>query len=99
MEKYPCIECGLCCRRVDRAVEAAKELGLGDFPYKWDETGRCEMLSDTNRCTVYETRPLICNIDAMIERFDLDKKEFYKLNGSACNEFLKQDNRLERLVF
>jgi len=96
MDKYPCIKCGLCCRRINVAVETAKELfGKIDFPYKWDVSGKCEMLGDDEMCKVYDNRPLICNIDKMAEFIGVNKKEVYELNVSACNELLKEANRIE----
>lgn len=92
---FPCIKCGLCCRHVDVAVETS---GL-EFPYKWDETGRCEMLGENDLCKVYESRPLLCNIDRFIQEYGLDEKETYNANISCCNEFLKEDNRTERIDF
>jgi uncharacterized protein len=96
MDKYPCIKCGLCCKRVDKAVENAKVIGLS-FPYNWDETGRCEMLGEDNLCKVYYDRPLMCNIDRLVQEFDVDKKLFYNINISSCNKLLLEDNQTERI--
>ncbi len=93
---FPCSGCGACCRRVDKAV---KNFGIeseeGDdfyFPYKWDDTGRCEMLTDDNKCSVYENRPLICNIDKMLSLTDMSKDKFYAINIEACNAMMDEDN-------
>lgn len=84
---YPCIKCGLCCKHIDKAVEIAGEI-FSRFPYKWDETGRCEKLDENDMCMVYDNRPLICNIDRVADKFGLDKEEFYAANINACNELL-----------
>lgn len=88
--KYPCSMCGSCCKRVNKAVE---NIDVGEpFPYKWDETGRCENLNQDNSCAVYENRPLLCNIDAIADKFGIEKVQFYKANISACNKMMDEDN-------
>jgi len=85
---FKCSGCGVCCHHVDRAVESSKDLGL-DFPYGWNEDGKCDMLGDDNKCTVYDKRPLLCNVDKLIEVFDIkDKEGFYELNKQACNAMM-----------
>lgn len=64
---------------------------LFEFPYSWNEKGECEMLKD-NLCSVYENRPLICNIDEFVKEFKLKKKEFYRQNIIACNQMMNEDN-------
>jgi len=97
MDSYPCIKCGLCCKRVDIAVKRAEALGFEKFPFNWDETGKCEMLGEDNLCIVYEHRPLICNIEKIIEVYGLDKKDFYNMNIESCNSMLEEKNRTERI--
>jgi len=92
---FPCSGCGACCRRAKQTVE---KLNITDpnnefyFPYKWDETGRCEKLTDDNKCSVYETRPTVCNIDKTILLSGIDKKKFYEINIKACNKAMDEDN-------
>jgi len=94
---FPCSGCGACCRRINKAVG---NLGIENiekdnelyFPYKWDDTGRCEMLTDDNRCSVYENRPLICNIDKLLSLIDIPKEQFYAMNIAACNTMMDEDN-------
>lgn len=90
---YPCTGCGVCCKRVDRAIKA---FDLGEksklyFPYKHDGNGRCEMLTDDNKCSVYENRPLICNVDALLELSGMPKQAFYALNIHSCNKLMDED--------
>lgn len=88
---FPCTGCGACCRRVSNLkdiIDIAPELA---FPYSWDESGKCEMLGDDNKCKVYENRPLICNVDKFIEVFGVSKKKFYKQNIKACHIMMKED--------
>lgn len=88
--KFKCSGCGGCCRKVNRAVEETKHLEGFHFPFKWDETGRCEMLTEDNKCSVYEDRPLLCNVEKISDFLGLDKKKFYKLNNIACNELMDE---------
>lgn len=81
---FKCTGCGLCCQHVDRAVENTKHIEWLEFPYDWDDSGRCEKLNENNQCSVYEDRPLICNVEMFAEAFNLNKEEFYKLNEQSC---------------
>jgi len=91
---FPCSGCGACCRRAKQTVE---QLDITDpnnefyFPYKWDETGRCEMLTDDNKCSVYETRPTVCNIDKTISLASINKEWFYKIIITSCNKAMDED--------
>ena len=87
--KFPCIGCGLCCRRVGPIAEKLKGTVL-EFPYAYDDTGRCEMLGEDSRCKVYETRPLICNIERAAELLGKDKAAFYADNIKACNKMMDE---------
>lgn len=89
--KFKCSGCGCCCKRIDKAVKDIDNT-VFKFPYKWDETGRCEMLLDDNTCMVYEDRPIICNVEKLAELFDMDKKTFYEHNNRACNIMMDEDN-------
>jgi uncharacterized protein len=94
---YPCSGCGACCRRIDKAVNI---IGISSkepdsefyFPFTWDENGRCEMLTDDNKCSVYDNRPTICNIDKLFAMIAIDKETFYKMNIDACNKMMDDDN-------
>lgn len=92
---FPCTGCGACCRRSKQSVEA---LNITDpdnefyFPYKWDETGRCEMLTDDNKCLIYKNRPTVCNIDKTIALSGVDKEMFYEATISTCNKAMDEDN-------
>jgi len=89
---FKCSGCGLCCQHVNKAVEALKDIELMEFPYKWDEGGRCEMLTEDNGCSVYENRPLMCNVDKVAEIFELEKEPFYRLNAKVCNSMMDEEN-------
>lgn len=91
---FPCTGCGACCHRINIAVANIPLLPNEErfkFPYSWDASGKCEMLDENNRCKVYDHRPLICNIDKMIEELDLDKELAYKDTIKICNQFMDED--------
>jgi Fe-S-cluster containining protein len=93
MNNFPCTSCGACCRRVKYAVQNLKDCGFElDFPYTWNEDGVCNMLTEDNKCSVYENRPLICNIEKFAEHFGIDKQQFFDDNIKMCNELITQDN-------
>ena len=85
---FPCTGCGCCCRVIDWADDIVVK-DDPEHPYYFPYThkdGVCEKLID-NKCSVYETRPLLCRIENMIEKIlpGVDKEEYYKLNIKACN--------------
>jgi hypothetical protein len=77
---FPCSNCGLCCRNINKAKEL-KQFDLGN--------GTCKYLDIvSNACVIYDTRPDVCNIDTMFEKEykqNFQKKEFYILNANVCN--------------
>jgi Fe-S-cluster containining protein len=57
-----------------------------EFPYGVKEDGSCEKLED-NRCTVYDNRPLLCDIDRLAKQADLpmSRIEWYSMSYQGCN--------------
>jgi Fe-S-cluster containining protein len=93
-DRFPCTACGSCCKRINIAVKSIGENTEDNplyFPYSWDESGRCEMLTKDNFCKVYDKRPTLCNVDKVMELFDIPKKEFYEINIEACNSMMDED--------
>ena len=84
-EKFPCTQCGCCCRRVGDALKQGIE-----FPYGAKEDGACEML-ENNMCKVYNDRPTVCNIDSVIKLLGQDKQEYYKESIRLCNKMMNED--------
>lgn len=86
---FPCSGCGCCCKRVDIASKAHPELNDKEsplyFPYNYDKNGYCEKLLPNNKCSVYSYRPLVCNVDKLMDYLGEEKKDFYNRNISACN--------------
>lgn len=98
MNKFPCNSCGLCCRHIKRTIQ---HIGITDFPYRWDEQGACEMLTKDNKCAVYDTRPFICNVDAWIDKYSINRAWFYKVNEQACEVLKKEEliNEIDKDIF
>jgi Fe-S-cluster containining protein len=48
------------------------------------------MLTEDGRCSVYEHRPLICNIKVGGMLVGLDQKEWYQLNMVGCNKMIEE---------
>ena len=87
---FPCTGCGACCK----VISWADEIIVRDdpehpyyFPYTHKE-GVCEKLGEDNRCTIYETRPLICRIEESCEYFGRDKQKYFELNIKGCHEII-----------
>ncbi|MBQ6972048.1 MAG: hypothetical protein IJP86_06795 [Synergistaceae bacterium] len=76
---FNCDCCGLCCRH----ISGIKMLEAFD-----DRTGTCIYLDrDNDLCTIYDSRPVICNIDAMYDIFfsrKMTREEFYAMNRESC---------------
>ena len=95
LTKFPCSGCGACCKRINVVAES---IDLSDkqspfyFPYSYDQNGKCENLTDDNKCAIYDTRPMLCNIDLFIDTFGLDRLDFYRENITQCNRFMDEDN-------
>ncbi len=94
---FNCTKCGLCCSNIGKAIENAKgrdgELmkELAAFPYKYDESGRCENLGEDKMCKIYETRPDICSVNKIYEKYmreEMSTDEWYAVNEAACRQAL-----------
>lgn len=96
---YPCTKCGLCCKRAKQALENVKKYGaLGhpappealNFPYKFDESGACEKLLPSGLCSVYDNRPLLCNIEKFAAAINVPRQTFFRINSMGCNSLIQQ---------
>ena len=79
MGAFYCSQCGECCRHIDRVPQLA-DFDLGN--------GTCRYLNG-NLCSIYETRPDVCRVDAMYEKVfhSMYTRENYDaMNLSACRE-------------
>ena len=73
------------------ASKLIKEMAA--FPFLYDRTGRCSMLGQDNKCTIYDQRPLVCNVKGLHRMYfhQLSEAEFYKINEEVCAELQEQD--------
>ncbi len=76
---FSCRRCGSCCHNI-QFIEALSDYHNGD--------GICKYLDqETNLCRIYETRPLLCNVEASYEAFfsqSLKWEEYLKRNYEGC---------------
>lgn len=93
---FPCTGCGGCCRMVgdilahpERQTHPVMRRAVAEFPFESDVTGACVMLKD-NKCSVYETRPLLCDVKALGELMQVDSAMWYRMNIAACNSIIDQ---------
>lgn len=99
---FNCSKCGICCQIVGLSVEKAKQnlqysaimQEVASFPHKYDSTGRCEKLSLDNQCTIYETRPDMCNVEVFHKKHfpEFTETEFFKLNEEGCKIIQKNEH-------
>lgn len=91
MECFDCKKCAACCRQVG-ATPWGKQLALPN--------GICRYLNTkTNLCTIYDRRPLFCNIDVYYETFlkdTMDRDYFYAMNKQECLKLQKKIYKKER---
>jgi Fe-S-cluster containining protein len=95
MSAFACHGCGQCCRQLGQALASAQaapagspyQLAAGAFPYEPLPDGSCPQLGPDNKCQVYATRPVLCNVEEFYERYldgVLPRAEWYALNASQC---------------
>lgn len=78
---FPCKRCACCCKNVG-STPWGKEFSL--------PSGICRYLDTTsNLCTIYQQRPIFCNVDAYYEKYlstIMTREEFYQLNQQQCEK-------------
>lgn len=76
---FNCTQCGLCCKNIYKSPY------LKDYQ---DIDGVCKYLDrKTNLCTIYATRPLVCNVSKYYDTYfeqKMSREEFYELNYQSC---------------
>lgn len=86
--KFPCIQCGLCCRKSGHVPKLKNFLG---------HDGYCRYLTNDNKCFIYKIRPLICNIEAMYDTYFakvMPEREFIRRNLEVCYKLnMEADNK------
>ena len=78
---FNCSKCGECCKNL-HLNPLYSELDRGDNVCKYfDET--------TNLCSIYEKRPIICNVDKMYDvhfKGIMTLEEYYYKNKEGCEK-------------
>lgn len=72
---------------------------IDEFPHEMNTDGSCEKLVG-NRCSVYEDRPTLCNIEASHEQLDMPmtKFEWYAVNYKGCDMLQREDELILRIA-
>lgn len=73
---FKCSECGECCRHISNI--------LPDFD---TGNGVCCHLDDDGRCDIYDSRPLICQVENFWEKClkrKISKEDWYDINYESC---------------
>lgn len=81
---FSCDKCGLCCRNISKIP------GLAAFD---SGNGTCIYLTDENLCSIYASRPEICQVDLMYEKYfksTMSVEEWYELNSEGCKKLKLQ---------
>ena len=72
MKQFPCTQCGLCCLALDK-IPVLHDFHHGD--------GKCIYYVQSQGCSIYHSRPLVCRIDEMYQTYfqkDFKKIDFYE---------------------
>jgi Fe-S-cluster containining protein len=64
---------------------------LFKFPYN-HTNGVCEKLDENGKCSVYDSRPMICNSDTCRDFLNVSQEEFNRTMIPLCNQFMDEDN-------
>ena len=95
MNSFPCTSCGQCCRNVHYLLDMPDDGSVYSelirrFPYNTNEDGSCEMLTDDGLCSVYENRPLLCNLKLAALLVGYTNDDWMKLQATECNSMIKE---------
>ena len=95
MDDFPCTKCGLCCKNVINLYHNKSQFPqklqvlIDNFPFKVKPDGSCSKLNEDGQCSVYHSRPIICNIKLSAALLNVDLNDFYQLNAQYCNSLIK----------
>jgi len=111
--RFNCTGCGECCRKVGDireyvngekgiTVKEYLKVAMDTFPYETDEDGVCLMLDqETNKCVVYEDRPLLCNLARIYREYPEvaeSEAKWYIHNMEVCNFMMKMAGTPARFI-
>lgn len=93
--KFNCSKCGKCCYQLKNVIENKHKISsriirqmIDAFPYSFDKYGKCEKLTN-NQCSVYNTRPDLCNVVTTWKRAFADKMsldDYFQINKQMCKQ-------------
>ena len=98
MKEFPCTKCGLCCKQLGSVLSNPQNLPtvfqdlLSFFPYIPNEDGSCPKLDSDNNCSVYNNRPIICNINLMGRLLNQNNSQWYSIQAQNCNKLINAAN-------
>ena len=86
MVDFICDKCGLCCESLNEN-EMYADLN--------DGTGTCRYYDkDTHLCTIYNSRPLKCNVVEAYTGLGFDKlmsyEDYLEMNSNACKDLKRR---------
>ena len=58
------------------------------FPYRPKPDGSCPKLTEDGLCSVYDSRPIICNINLAAQVLNHDITDWYRINAENCNNLI-----------
>ena len=98
MIDFPCTQCGECCRQLGNVLAnssifptVTQDL-LKHFPYKPNPDGSCSKLTSDGLCSVYDNRPIVCNIKLMSQVLHQNTSQFYQNQAHNCNKLINNAN-------
>ena len=105
--EFACVNCGICCQHIDRAkwninlFDKYIQNEIRNFKYKHDDTGRCEMLGEDNKCNIYNNRPTLCNVKKLWEKYyknTISLKDFYIKQNESCNMLMEDEGMMDDII-
>lgn len=85
--QFDCKKCGACCKN----ITSIDKLNIFN-----DGSGVCKHLDKNNLCSIYSSRPDICNgeyVYSMYYKSNMSVEEFFDVAKQICNK-LKSENNL-----
>jgi Fe-S-cluster containining protein len=93
MADFPCTQCGQCCRHISSILAhsnyptVVQDL-VNRFPYEVNDDGSCSMLTEDGLCSVYDNRPIMCNINLMGQLLQQSQDDWHRKQADVCNELI-----------
>lgn len=96
--EFPCTGCGACCRKISNILSTIEQYrsfpvmyeAIKNFPYSVNSDGSCSKLED-NACSVYDNRPLLCNVKELGIESGYDLPAWFELNALSCNALIREE--------